>query len=178
MPRLVLITHGSTDAVRHARFPRDEPLAERGRREISRIDRIVTDRIVTAPELRTVSTAEALGFEAVVDPDLRDIDYAKWRGSTMEELPETDVLHWLSAPDAAPHGGESLTALLARVGSWLSSFPEGPDRVAAVTHPAIVRAVIVHALAAPPSSFWRIDVPPASVTTVHGTAGRWTLRLG
>ena len=47
----------------------------------------------------------------------------------------------------------------------------------AVTHPAVIRAVILIALDAPPKSFWRIDIAPASRTVLH-FRGRWTLRWG
>jgi broad specificity phosphatase PhoE len=46
----------------------------------------------------------------------------------------------------------------------------------AITHPAVVRAAIVHALGAPPAAFWRIDVAPLSRTDLSGRDGRWNLR--
>ena len=52
-----------------------------------------------------------------------------------------------------------------------------PARLTAVTHPAVIRAAILIALEAPPKSFWRIDIAPASRTVLH-FRGRWTLRWG
>ena len=49
-------------------------------------------------------------------------------------------------------------------------------RVVAVTHPAVIRAAIVHALGAPPASLWRIDVEPLSLTRLHHGSGGWSLR--
>jgi broad specificity phosphatase PhoE len=45
----------------------------------------------------------------------------------------------------------------------------------AITHAAIVRAAIVHALGADSSAFARIDVAPLSLARLSGHAGRWNL---
>jgi broad specificity phosphatase PhoE len=44
-----------------------------------------------------------------------------------------------------------------------------------ITHAAVIRAAIVHAIEATPQSFWRIDVAPLSCTRLSGTNGRWNL---
>jgi len=80
----------------------------------------------------------------------------------------------LTDPARAPHGGESIVELIERVANWLESL-NGPT--VAVTHPALIRAAIVHALGAPPNAFWRIDVEPVTCTILHFRSGRWTLRL-
>ena len=82
----------------------------------------------------------------------------------------------MTDPDAAPHGGESLTALLARVRAWLDGAggagraPRSP-----ITHGGVVKAAVVAALDAPPSAFWRVDVSPCSITELHAHDGRWTV---
>jgi len=45
-----------------------------------------------------------------------------------------------------------------------------------VTHPAVIRAAIAHALAPPPGAFWRIDVEPLTAADLRWNAGRWSLR--
>ncbi|OOL28156.1 histidine phosphatase, partial [Rhodococcus rhodochrous] len=44
MVRLVLLAHASTEAQRAVRFPADEPLSQRGRRELERAVAPVADR--------------------------------------------------------------------------------------------------------------------------------------
>jgi broad specificity phosphatase PhoE len=44
-----------------------------------------------------------------------------------------------------------------------------------VTHAAVIRAAIVHAIEATPQSFWRIDVAPLSCTLLSGSESRWNL---
>jgi broad specificity phosphatase PhoE len=63
-----------------------------------------------------------------------------------------------------------------RVRGWLGSLAGRHGRVVAVTHPGVIRAAILVALDAPPKSFWRIDVGPASRTVMHLRRGSWTLR--
>lgn len=48
----------------------------------------------------------------------------------------------------------------------------------AVAEPAVVKAALVYALKAPPSSYWNVDVRPLSTVTLVSGAGRWSLRLG
>ncbi|GAA3041478.1 hypothetical protein GCM10020229_60790 [Kitasatospora albolonga] len=107
----------------------------------------------------------------------------RWRGRTLEELTTTEpaaLAQWLADPEAAPHGGEPLTALCARVADWLDALagthPDG--RVLAVAEPELVRAAALHTLGAPPASFWRIDVAPLTATELSGRTGRWNLRCG
>ena len=52
----------------------------------------------------------------------------------------------MTDPDAAPHGGESLTALLARVAAWLDEQAALDGTAVAVTHGGVVKAAVVHAL--------------------------------
>jgi broad specificity phosphatase PhoE len=178
--RLILICHGSTIAVRAAAFPADEPLDERGSRGAAAVsDHLpAADRWLTGPEARARETAAALGFAADVEPALRDCDYGRWRGESFDAVQEREpdaVAAWLSDPAAAPHGGESMRALLARVAAWLDGERQRSTRTLAVTHSAVIRAAIVHAIGAPPHSFWRIDVAPLSVTRLSAAADRWTL---
>jgi broad specificity phosphatase PhoE len=63
--------------------------------------------------------------------------------------------------------------MVARVGAWLDGLP--PGRVVAITHAAVIKAAIVHAIRANPESFWRIDVPPLSRVELTGPV--WRLRF-
>lgn len=177
VPRLFLISHASTDAQRAVAFPRDERVSDRGRRELARAAAPVADIALTAPELRTIETTTALGLSATVEPLLRDMDFGRWAGTTMEEIPARDLAVWLGDPEAAPHGGESIHDLIVRTGTWLASLMDSPERIVAVTHPAVVRATVVHALGAPATAFRRIDVRPLATTRLDGRDGRWNLRV-
>ncbi|MBB2913748.1 broad specificity phosphatase PhoE [Streptosporangium becharense] len=174
--RLLLVCHASTAATARAVFPGDEPLDENGLRRAAAAAPLGARPAVRGPELRCARTAEALGLRAEPDPLLADCDYGRWRGRTLDEVgaaePEA-LATWLDDPAAAPHGGEPVTALLGRVSGWLAGLP--PGRVVAVTHPAVIRAAVVHAAGAPARAFWRVDVAPLARVTLTGRGGRWRL---
>lgn len=185
--QLLLVCHGSTEAARAAAFPRDEPLDRFGVADAAAARPALpaqVDQCWSGPEQRARQTAEALGLNIVVAPALTDWDCGRWAGVSMSELQgrEPDALGvWLTSPDAAPHGGESLHQLLSRVGRWMDQLTPEPDRagrtrIIAVTHPAIVRAAIVYAVNGTAASFWRIDVGPLSRAELSGRDGRWSLR--
>lgn len=178
--RLTMICHGSTDAVRRAAFPADEPLDRRDQAAVAALAAQLPgiDRCWTSPELRTRQTAEVLKLNATLLSALRDCDYGAWRGMTFEEVLARDpkaIAAWLADPSAAPHGGESLLSLMQRTAQWLDGENAMDRRAILVTHATIVRAAIVHAIGAPPESFWRIDIAPLSVTRLSGNDGRWNL---
>lgn len=179
--RLTLVRHAPSDATRRSAFPVDEPLDARGLDEARalapRLER--SDVAWTGPAARARQTAEALGLDAAVAPQLDECDFGAWRGRTLAELDTEDpvaVAAWIEDPAAAPHGGESLLALLDRVRGWLDAHAGDGARVVAVTHAGVIRAALVCALDAPPRAFWRFDVAPLSRTVLHAHDGRWTVR--
>jgi broad specificity phosphatase PhoE len=182
--RLTLLAAAPGPALRAARFDDDQPLDARGleaARSAAAALPPAAQHHFTAPSLRCRQTADALGIPALVEPALRDLDMGTWRGRALDELADQNPAGlgaWTSDPTAAPHGGESVTELCRRVGAWLDALPPGTGRALTVTEPAVIRAAIVHALAAPPTAFWRIDVLPLSITRLTGRTSRWNLRLG
>lgn len=172
--RLTLISHAMTVAMSAGRFPVDEALSEIGRRQTG--CPVTAERAFAGPELRTRETAELLGLQALVEPRLADLDCGQWRGEELQNIPPAGLRDWLTEPTAAPHGGESVVELVGRVAGWLKQLDDAV-RTVAVTHPAVIRAAIMVALSAPPKSFWRIDVAPASHTVLHRRGGVWTLRI-
>jgi broad specificity phosphatase PhoE len=178
--RLIFICHASTDAIRTASFPADEPLDDKGlTRAAALADTLPkADSAITSPELRTRQTAQALRLNATTAPMLRDCDYGRWVGRRFDEVQASEpdaISSWLRDPEATPHGGESIAAVISRVGEWLAAEQGHHQRSIVVTHAAIIRAAIIFAIEAPPQSFWRIDVAPLSITRLSGTSGRWTL---
>jgi broad specificity phosphatase PhoE len=175
--RLTLVSHAMTDAMSAGRFPADEPLNDLGRRQIDGLDGLGrVDTAICGPEKRSRQTAELIGLVAETDSRISDLNCETWRGRGLDEVAPGDLAAWMTDPAAAPHGGESVVGLLARVRDWLGSVGAGTGRTVAVTHPAVIRAVILVALDAPPKSFWRIDISPASRTLLHFRGNAWTLR--
>ena len=179
--RLTLISHAATSAVRTAAFPLDESIDEVGRRDaqalVASLPPFATEW--TSLSKRTIETAAALNLEAKIDASLRDIDVGRWGGLTFLEVEKREpkeIEQWLSDPTSAPHGGESVAQVIQRVSEWLITVRQLRGRIAAVSHPAVVRAAIVAAIEANPGSFWRIDVGPLSVVELRSNGERWALR--
>ena len=178
--RLKLVCHASTSAVRLAAFPGDEPLDPLGRHDLAELAATIgpADRCWTGPSLRTRETAGALHPAAIVDARLGECDYGRWTGQTFDDVHAREpqaIADWLRDPEAAPHGGESVLSLLNRVAGWLDEQRSVAGQVLAVTHASVIRAAVVHAIEAPPRSFWRIDVAPLSVTRLTSAGRHWTL---
>lgn len=176
--RLTFVSHAMTDAMSAGRFPADEPLNAIGQRQAdSAIDLGPVDIALCGPEKRAGQTAELLGLSAEVDQQLADLDCGRWRGDVLDGVKPEDLAVWLTDVTRAPHGGESIVDVIARVRGWLDTLTANPSRVVAVTHPAVIRAAILIALDAPPKAFWRIDVAPVSRTVLHFRGHAWTLRI-
>jgi len=178
--RFTLIAHGATEAQRRASFPLDEPVLERETARIIDLNWNTprADRVWAAPEHRAQQTSRILGLHAEIADALRDCDYGRWRGRAMEELQQEDpngILSWLTDPGATPHGGESIDALIGRVGSWMDE-QLGMKHTVAVTHPAVIRAAIVYALRLPSQNFWRFDIAPMTLTDLRFGRDVWTVR--
>ena len=187
--RVLLISHASTSALRAARFPLDEAVDEQGASKTAGLRLTLASSLGSAvdeafcgPCRRTTETARGLGLDARPEPALRDLDAGRWAGRSIEELLDVEpeaVGVWMTDADATPHGGESIAALMRRVSAWLDARRSaGPGRIVAVTHPAVMRAAVIHVVGAPSGSFWAVDVAPLAVIRMQCTRDRWRLRFG
>ena len=142
----------------------------------------------SAPEPACRQTADRLNAELTPAIDqLAGPDAGRWRGRSLAEVMSDDptgLERWLLDPFAAPHGGDSLAALVDRVGRVLdepgagsgSAPDDWPEAGATlVVPPLVARAAVVHALGAPPVSIFHVDVAPLGVVRLGRQAGRWRL---
>jgi broad specificity phosphatase PhoE len=168
------------------RFGDDRPLDQAGWDEVLRaapdlLPLAAAELRYCSPTPRSRATGDALGYAPLAQLALRECDMGRWGGLTLGEAmarEPTAVDAWLADPRLAPHGGESLLALITRVGGWLDTRPgEDGDRIVAVAEPSVIRAALVYALKAPPATYWNLDVRPLSTSTLTGRAGRWNLRF-
>ncbi|MFF3939572.1 histidine phosphatase family protein [Streptomyces phaeofaciens] len=184
--RVTFVAAARSSPLLAERFEDDRPLDQAGWDEVQRavgelLPLAAAELRYCSPTPRSRATGDALGYAPLVQPALRDCDMGRWRGFTLGEAmarePES-VDAWLTDPLATPHGGESLLDFITRVGGWLDTRPVGDGgRIVAVAEPSVIRAALVYALKAPPSTYWNIDVRPLSTTTVTGRGGRWNLRF-
>lgn len=180
--RITLICHAATVAMRGGIFPGDVLLDLPARPLPAALAARLPawDRAWTSPAEAARRTAHALGLAAAVPTaDLRDGDLGRWAGRSLAAIAADEpaaLAAWLADPAAAPHGGEDGAALLARVGGWLEACARLGGRTLGVTHAAVVRAAIVHALGAGPPVLRHIDAAPLTLTELSWHAGCWRLR--
>lgn len=180
--RLTLISCGMTEAARKGAFPLDEPLEPRAMEAAQALGHRLhrPDRVWVSPALRARQTMAALSLEGEPVEALRDQDFGRWAGKRLVEVQQTEpdeLVAWLADPEAAPHGGESLVDVAARVAPVLDELPAMRGHTVAVTHPAVIRAAVVNILGAPLHAFWKIDVEPLSLTEFTSDGKRWALRM-
>ncbi|MET7274879.1 MULTISPECIES: histidine phosphatase family protein [Streptomyces] len=184
--RVTFVAAARSSPLLAERFGDDRPLDQAGWDEVLRaapdlLPLAAAELRYCSPTPRSRATGDALGYAPLAQLALRECDMGRWGGLTLGEAMAREpaaVDTWLADPRSAPHGGESLLALIARVGGWLDTRPgEDGDRIVAVAEPSVVRAALVYALKAPPATYWNLDVRPLSRTTVTGRAGRWNLRF-
>jgi broad specificity phosphatase PhoE len=179
--RMNLIVHGATKGMRHAGFPGDDELdADLPITGIhGSFSRTAASRAQTSPARRARQSAEALGLQCSVEEALGDLDYGAWAGRPLEQVQREDpagLALWRTDPEAAPHGGESIAHLLERVAHWLDREAKLGGRIVAVTHSAVIRVAVVHAIGAPLSSFWHLDAGPLTASDLRHDGRRWTVR--
>lgn len=178
--RLTLVCHAATRAQKSARFPADDPVAFDGPLPavLQAIGTGKRARFMHAPEARARQTAERLSAQSQCVSALRDLDFGRWRGLSIDGVAtaEPEALQaWLTEWDAAPHGGETLAQLSGRVEQWLGKLA-GEGHIVAVTHPSVMRMALMHALRCPPQAFHTIDIGPLSTLDLRFN-GVWRLRL-
>lgn len=154
MRYLSLIRHAVTDWNEQGRVQghSDVPLSAEGRRQARALyRRFAGERgvLYTSPLSRARATA-ALAFpqlEAVQDARLRELHFGSFEGQTLHErLAAPAWAAWAAEPFWTPApGGESYSALRARVVAWLEDLPEAPH-IIAVTHSGTIQMLLAHAL--------------------------------
>jgi broad specificity phosphatase PhoE len=177
---VLLVRHAPSAATRGFRFPADEPLDEHGRSDARALQGLLRAKeAVTSPAARCRQTAELAGFaEARPDAGFAELDFGVWAGRDPHEVGRQDphaMEAWYRDPTSAPHGGEGLSDLAARVRASLEGLRDRPH-TAVFTHGGPIKVAVLTALGAPLSAVWNVDVAPCSVTELHARPeGGWTL---
>jgi broad specificity phosphatase PhoE len=170
--RIYLIRHGQTVWNAEGRFQgqTDSVLSDLGHRQAARLAgvlaRVPLSAIYSSPLSRARRTAEVIanphGLPVVEVADLREIGMGVWEGLTAAEItqrfgpvlePRRRNPEWV-----APQGGETLTDVRARSMRAMLAIAarHAGTTVAVVAHGAVIKTVILTALDAPLTSYWRI----------------------
>ncbi|MGW6589440.1 bifunctional RNase H/acid phosphatase [Streptomyces globisporus] len=182
---LVLLRHGETALTPEKRFSgsggSDPELSAVGRGQAERAAEHfaalgTVQEIVSSPLRRCRETAAAvaarLGLDVRIDESLRETDFGAWEGLTFGEVRERygdDLTAWLASPDTAPTGGgESFTEVAERVAAARDRLVAryAGRTVLLVTHVTPIKTFVRLALGAPPEALFRMELSPASISTV------------
>jgi len=138
-----------------------------------------TTPIVSAPEENALQTASMITGTFEVEDTLAELDYGRWKGATLQAIAAAEpenLQAWLTDPNIAPHGGETIVALLERTRIWLGAQMERGGRHVVIANQSMVRALILGIIEAPAQSFWRLGIEPLSRTEMSSDGRRWTIR--
>jgi probable phosphoglycerate mutase len=180
MITLLLIRHAMCDPVGRliAGRARGVHLNEEGRAQAARLAErlrgVTLDGVVSSPLERAVETAEPIARQAGLAVEaieqLNEIDFGAWTGCTLTALDQLDdwrrfnVLRSVSRP----LGGESMLDVQARAVRAVETLrKQHPDGICAVvSHGDVIRSLVAHFAGIPLDLFQRLEISPASVSTV------------
>lgn len=180
---MLLLRHGETEHTAARRFSggsSDPALSEVGLEQARRVAARLARRggidvVVSSPMRRAQQTAAAvaqeLGLTVETEADLRECDFGAWDGLTFAAVrsgwPE-ELAAWLADPALPPPGGESLTQVARRVDAALRRVLDrrAGRGVLVVAHVTPIKLIIRTALDAPMHLVHRLQLAPASLSTV------------
>jgi broad specificity phosphatase PhoE len=176
-----LIHHGITDWHQDGKLlgRRDIPLNEEGKAQARHVaealDGIRLVELIASPLQRALQTAEVIGkrFDIELARDNRLIDFhlGLWEGKSPEAAVDTPAYQqFLADPVAAsmPEGEsyqEVKRRAVAAVEQALEDNPSGTS-IAIITHARVVRVLLTHYMAAPPATYHRLQINPASISVL------------
>ncbi len=179
-----LLRHGEPLGGRRYRGWRDDPLTERGWRQMQEAvaGQAPWQRVLSSPLSRCRTFAQhlarELGVPLEVDERWKEIGFGLWEGRSAAELRARDphcLRRFYHDPvGAAPPGFEGVAAFMARVQSvWEEVLARHPgERLLVVTHAGVMRAVVAHLLGAPPGHLFRLHVGHAALLRIRGDGER------
>ena len=183
---LVLVRHGATSLTAEKRFSgglasSNPGLTDDGRAQVREVAEWLApigeavEVVVTSPVRRTRESAEILaerlGVRLVEEPGFAEMEFGTWDGMTFDEVRDQrpdEIESWLGSLDIAPGGGESFREVEKRVLDGLSRVLEtyAGKTVVVVGHVTPIKVMVSHAVDAPLTSLFRMELSTASVSVV------------
>lgn len=141
------------------------------------LDGMDADRCYSSPLSRCKQLARSLYLptEVKFDDRLIDLHYGSWEGQYWSQLDQRQVNYWLhNFIDTQPPGGESYQHLQGRLMDfWEDLMLEPLHHVMLITHPDVIRLILIHVLNMPLAHMPSIKIDPASVSKIRVLEGRF-----
>lgn len=179
MKRLLLVRHGESEwnAARRLQGQADIDLSEKGRQQALALKATIAalnpDRVLTSDLKRARDTAALLGFaSAQQTPALREISVGDWTARDIDEIIERDGESYRGwrAGTFVPPGGEAWSDFTTRTERAVRDALEGAERVLAVCHGGVVRALLQTLIGLGPAKI--LPVGPASLSILKFDSAR------
>jgi alpha-ribazole phosphatase len=180
--RLLLARHGQTDWNVQHRYQgqSDTFLNDTGQAQAAALARRLAgeqiDAIYASDLKRAWATAGAVGgalnLATRPEPGLREIYFGNWEGLTHQEIasryPGAHAA-WIADPENAPHGGESLSQVAARLDGVLARIwrDHQGQTVLVVGHGGSISLMICLALEFPPQMRWKLRLDTTSISEMR-----------
>jgi broad specificity phosphatase PhoE len=170
---LILARHGQTEHNRDGRLlgRTDAPLTDLGRQQAQAVARAVgpVDRVVCSPLARARETAEFIGPSVEVDDRWIEVDYGEYEGLPFAEVPEEFWRQWRTDGSLAPPGGESLTAVGARVRAACEDLAASAvdGNVVVVSHVSPIKAAVAWTLDVGEEIAWHLFLDVAAICRIR-----------
>jgi probable phosphomutase (TIGR03848 family) len=185
MTTFLLIRHALCDPVGRSIAGRQPGvhLNDAGRRQAGRLAErlqpVSLEAIYSSPLERAVETADPIaranGIPVQAAEGWNEIDFGEWTGralADLDPLPEWRRFNSFRSSATIP-GGENMTQVLDRVLRELERLralhPAPTAHVAVVSHGDVLRSLVAHVLGVPLDLFHRLEISPASVSTLEIT---------
>ena len=159
MTTIDLMRHGEPVGGRRYRGQIDDPLSDRGWRQMRGA---VGDH---CPKKH--------GLPVTYDERLMEIGFGAWEGKTADEIsavdPDSLARFYADPITHRPEGAELLSDFDARIAAGLSDILEVHEgqHIIVVGHAGMMRMVLRHALGMPVANIFRISIPNAGLTRLE-----------
>lgn len=182
---VILLRHGVTDNTLRKLFcgsgGSDPGLNELGEQQARRAATYLlalgtVDAVVSSPLRRTRETAgfvaRELGLEVDLESGIAEAAFGEWDGYSFDEImarwPQ-EMEDWLGATSVSPPGGETFDEVDERVVSARDRLLKryAGKTIVAVSHVTPIKMMVRLALDAPMRSIYRMELAPASITTIQ-----------
>lgn len=131
------VCYGATDVELRETFPEEVEAIQQSLEEIR------PDAVFSSPLSRATRLAEALGFDPIIDPRLREQSFGAWEMQRYDEIRDPQLEAWYEDYiHVAPTEGESFWSVVQRVGTFIEELRLRPyQHTLLVAHGGIQMAV-------------------------------------
>ena len=199
MPELVLVRHGETVGQSSIRLygATDVALAPEGEEQVARAGRALAgerfDAVFTSPLQRARRSAEVVldtmahaAVEIEEVEGFREVNFGTWEGWTWAEVaardPEGHARASTGGPGFTYPGGEARAGFVERVQlavapSIEARFNTGAERILAVVHKGVIKAIASRMLGVPFAELTHLSLPLGALRRMNTTLAKgWVLQ--